>query len=131
MCSADTELRCVLFLDRRSRSLSIIVIFFPDVLSFFGTLPLIDPFVPPLCPCFLDFLEILSLRTSCFSRAMNDHDQALLQELREIKMILHDLHDHLADFLVVEDEALEKLFEGKESSSFLFARFLTLPDSYA
>ena len=34
----------------------------------------------------------------------------ILQELREIKIILHDLHDHMADFLVVEDDAFEELF---------------------
>lgn len=51
-----------------------------------------------------------------FVNTMNASDRELLKELREIKMILHDLHDHLADFLVVGDEALEELFEEKESS---------------
>ena len=38
----------------------------------------------------------------------------ILQELREIKIILHDLHDHVSDFLVVEDDAFEELFKDEQ-----------------
>lgn len=37
-------------------------------------------------------------------------DQEVLQELRAIKTILMDLHDHLADLYVADDDAWDAIF---------------------
>ncbi|MEK6839938.1 MAG: hypothetical protein AABX72_03280 [Nanoarchaeota archaeon] len=38
-------------------------------------------------------------------------DQELLQELRAIKTILMDLHDHLADLFIADDDDWEEIFK--------------------